>query len=331
MSSSSEPHRPSRDVFVAEELRTIRETLPASVIRAAVPSLVQLEISRGSHARLVLQAHFPSTYPQGTLSTQLKSSTLPVTALKRLEQLADSAAAERASLGQTAVLHVHAQLTRVVQRNMLLVAYDEVRALRSRFSTPAVSIETRDAKGDVRVSVSCANYFTLGVFTIPQAYPKEPCSFVVECSDCPPSLVTIFNAMTCEVGRKLIRPSPSQPPVVVHTLEPMVRFFVDKLAGRYPTETCQMCKRRMLPEVATDVSIPRPKPARIVRVYCSHLYHGGCLQKFLETPPFDKGKCCPSPGCGKRIFHQKFKTAANVDLAEQRWAHKVSVLQIQSL
>lgn len=323
MASSESTTCASREQVIAEELRSIREKLPESAIRVAVNHLVQLEIWRGRYARLVVQMHFPSTYPHSALCCELKSSTLPISALKRLEQLADNGAAERATTGQCAVLHVHAQLCRVVQRNLLLVAYDEVRALRSRYHAPGVVLETKDTKGEVRVIVSCANYETQGVFTLPPTYPVDSCVFSVQASDCPPSLVTIFTAMTNEVGRKLIRPIAAQPPVVAATLEKMVTFFIDQLAARYPMETCQMCKRRMLPEVSSEMSQARAKPARIVRVYCSHLYHGGCLQKFLETPPFDKGKFCPSPNCGKPIYHHKFKAAGNVTLAEQRWAHKV--------
>lgn len=319
---------PDRDAVIAAELQSIRDAVPAASVRAAVPGLVQLEIARSAHARLILQAHFPSTYPATALSVFLKSGTLPVSALKRLEQFADSAARERALDGLPAVLFVHERVARVVERNLLLLAFDDVRALRTRYATPAnfsVRIDTRDAKGEVTVSVVCANYSTIGRFTVPPEYPAKECAFEIDSSDVPPSLRTIFAAMTRETGRKLIKPDPKKSAVVVPTLRPMVTFFVDELAGRYPREKCQMCSRRMLPEVSADISIPRPKPARIIRLYCSHLFHSGCLAKYLETPPFDEGKVCPSPGCGKRIYHQKFKTAGNVKLAEKRWAQKVGI------
>lgn len=319
---------PDRDAFIAAELQSIRDNLPADSVRAAVPGLVQLEIARSPHARLILQAHFPSTYPATALSVFLKSGTLPVTALKRLEQFADSAARERSQAALPAVEFVYERVSRVVRHNFLLLASDEVRGLRARYEKPArfsVGIDTRDARGEVTVTVACANYTTVGRFAVPPEYPAKECAFEIEGSDVPPSLRTIFTAMTRETGRKLIKPDPKEPPVVAKTLRPMVEFFVDELAGRYPLEKCQMCSRRMLPEVAADISIPRPKPARIIRLYCSHLFHAGCLAKYLETPPFNEPKRCPSAGCGKRIYHQKYKTAGNVKLAEKRWAQKVRI------
>lgn len=321
-SSSAEPAVPlSRAETIAAEVAEIRAVLPPSVVKAASAGVVQLQVSRGDYARLVLQIHFSSAYPTKALSCQLKSNTLPITTLKRLEGSADNAAESQAKLGKPAVLFIYKLLDRVIQKNLLLFAFVEVNSLRRRYTPPEVVIETHDARGEVSVSVSCENYFTKGIFTLPKSYPVDPCSFDIETSQCPPSLVTIFSATTREKGRKLIHPKPSLPPVVVSTLEPMVRYFIDELAARYPKETCQMCKRRMLPGVASDSSAPRPKPARIVRLYCSHLFHGGCLKKYLETPPFDKGKVCPNPGCGKRIFHKNFK-AVDLKIAQTRWASK---------
>lgn len=76
----------------------------------------------------------------------------------------------------------------------------------------------------------------------------------------------------------------------------------------------------------------------IERVYCGHLFHHGCLDKFMKTPPFQgsstwkyasifrvainthvsDGKLCPK--CGKRIYHDKWNISPR--LAEERWAHK---------
>lgn len=314
----------NRDAIIAEELRTIHEQLEPSAVKVAVPSLVQLEISRGQYARLILQTHFPSTYPSCGLSCQLKSNTLPISALKKLEELADNTAAESAEKSEPAILTVHNVLNRVVQKNLLLVAYDEVQSLRSKYKPPDVTVSTRDTRGEVSITVSCSNYTSQGTITVPSTYPREACGFKLNSSDCPTSLQTIFEATTREKGRKLIRPKLSEPPVVANTLLPMARHFVDELAGRYPKEVCPICKKRMLPEIPSDDTIPRSMSARFIRLWCGHLYHGKCLQDYLETPPFHKAKVCPSAGCGKRIFHQKFKTAGNVKLAEERWAHKMA-------
>ena len=319
-----ESSQPSRDAIIAEELNSIRNELEASDIKVAVPSLVQLEISRGSYARLILQTHFPSTYPNCGLSCQLKSNTLPISAIKKLEELADDIAAKHAEKSKPGILGVHKVLNRVVQKNLLLVTFDEVHKLRSKFKPPDVTISTKDSRGEVIVTVLCANYRSEGIFIVPPTYPKEACGFKLNSSDCPKSLQTIFEATTREKGRKLIRPKLSEPPIIANTLLPMVTHFVDELAGRYPKEVCPICKKRMLPEISDNGSSPRSMSASFIRLWCGHLYHAKCLQEYLETPPFDKGKVCPSSNCKKRIFHAKFKQAANTKLAEDRWAHKMA-------
>ena len=51
------------------------------------------------------------------------------------------------------------------------------------------------------------------------------------------------------------------------------------------------------------------------RVYCGHAYHHDCLILYLKSPPFTGGKKCP--GCGNRIYHEKWKVTP--ELAEARW------------
>lgn len=74
------------------------------------------------------------------------------------------------------------------------------------------------------------------------------------------------------------------------------------------------------------------------RLYCGHLFHHGCLDKFMKKPPFHgkvhydpdnlhyiykiecsfaEGKKCPK--CSLRIYHDKWNISPK--LAEERWAH----------
>ena len=75
----------------------------------------------------------------------------------------------------------------------------------------------------------------------------------------------------------------------------------------------------------------------IERVYCGHLFHHGCMDRYMKTPPFESlycillgtppglihsilsdGKLCPT--CNLRIYHDKWNISPR--LAEERWAHK---------
>ena len=91
------------------------------------------------------------------------------------------------------------------------------------------------------------------------------------------------------------------------------RYFTPGI-GRYPVETCLVCRQRLFPEDPSKAIHNERAAAHVERIYCGHAYHHDCLILYLKTPPFDGGKKCL--GCGKRIYHEKWKVTP--ELAEAR-------------
>ncbi|CAM1294492.1 Uncharacterised protein g1028 [Pycnogonum litorale] len=97
---------------------------------------------------------------------------------------------------------------------------------------------------------------------------------------------------------------------------PIFNFLFEEVK-KYPSENCLVCRERCFPDNPDDVVTKETDGKHVERVYCSHAFHNDCLIKYMKTPPFQGGKKCP--GCGKRIFHEKWKLSPR--LAEERWAH----------
>jgi len=72
-------------------------------------------------------------------------------------------------------------------------------------------------------------------------------------------------------------------------------------------------------ECKTDKEKNERKQARAmrpVRTYCGCWYHYKCLNTFMTEPPF--GASCPSPGCGRRVFHPDWPD--DIKQLERAWA-----------
>jgi len=106
----------------------------------------------------------------------------------------------------------------------------------------------------------------------------------------------------------------------------------------------------VLPEYPEDIDADDNSDFFIERVYCGHLFHQGCLKKYLSEPPFPKGgKLCPAQRrhprsdaqtymgrpqgggaavsrapddavCGIKLAHDRW--VVSVKTAEARWAQK---------
>lgn len=92
-------------------------------------------------------------------------------------------------------------------------------------------------------------------------------------------------------------------------LRPIMEFLVKDSVKRYALEKCSLCSRPALPEdpevrtfrekLDTVVRtrehlifhfqmVSQMKPTdNVVRVYCSHIFHYGCMDKYMNKPPFN--------------------------------------------
>ena len=119
------------------------------------------------------------------------------------------------------------------------------------------------------------------------------------------------------------------------TIEPqpclyvLVKFLVDKVRGLVE-ETCPCCKERVLPLDPTELNSmygsnqtdkkqtksTTKKKMKPMRTYCGCWYHKPCLNTLLTEPPF--GIECPTPGCGRRVFHPDWP--GDIKQLEREWA-----------
>ncbi|KNC56190.1 uncharacterized protein AMSG_02204 [Thecamonas trahens ATCC 50062] len=113
-------------------------------------------------------------------------------------------------------------------------------------------------------------------------------------------------------------PEPSKTVEPRRSLLEVAQYLMSSVAN-YPTQPCQCCEEPVFPADPTELGKVTSKALQVERVYCGHFYHYGCLDVFLNSPPFNSdGKPCPA--CGKRIFHRKWSNDAKE--LESGWAHK---------
>lgn len=73
-----------------------------------------------------------------------------------------------------------------------------------------------------------------------------------------------------------------------------VKFLVEAIAD-FPTELCPVCKKKCLPDSASNIEANDLADNYVERVYCGHIYHQGCLKRYMREPPFTPGgKLCPA-------------------------------------
>lgn len=122
----------------------------------------------------------------------------------------------------------------------------------------------------------------------------------------------------------------------------LVIFLQEKIQN-VPDTNCPCCDKLALPadpnklkfmympvsECKSDKEKKDRKVARTmrpIRVYCGCWYHYKCLDKFITEPPF--GAECPTPGCGRRVFHPDWPD--DMKRLEREWAsHQARLREVE--
>jgi hypothetical protein len=81
----------------------------------------------------------------------------------------------------------------------------------------------------------------------------------------------------------------------------VAKFLIEDYACRMPVESCQACRKTVLPADPKNEAALNPKSdSRPMRTFCGHWLHWNCLNEWLTTPPFVRN--CPV--CtNRRIWH----------------------------
>ena len=299
-----------------KEIRAVCETqIPNSKVVAAVRDLVRIELEKTECKKLACCFIFPDNYPHNPILFELKSRTLSLKLLDGLTKVTEQEC--KKILGKPQILFATKFILKFIEDNPLCCCSEEISKVKSLLGPDDV-IKLSQKNSSVTLTISKEKYFVKCKLVIPDNYPKDRVE--VSLVDC--NFPRVFRAWFIENAKELARrcveaplkPKPSAPAFTVKpSLEPAVSFLVASVQ-RYPTEQCQVCRQRLFPPDPVHAVHNEKAAAHVERVYCGHAYHHDCLILYLKTPPFDGGKKCP--GCGKRIYHEKWKVTP--ELAEAR-------------
>lgn len=118
-------------------------------------------------------------------------------------------------------------------------------------------------------------------------------------SNLPITLVRFLNGQAKEIARKCVeapllldrtketfRAQPSLQRTLTFLIEATIDFHI---------EVCPICQQKCLPTSAECIDTNDNADNYIERVYCGHIYHQGCLKRYMREPPFPVGgKVCPA-------------------------------------
>ena len=305
--------------IIEDELKEVRaccETqIPGSKVVAAVEQLVRVELRKTDFKTIACCFMFPAQYPDKRILLELKSKTISQKLLAGLTRVAENECKE--SLGKPQILLVVKLIDKFIDENPLCCCSEEISKVKSLLG-PDDTVKLSQKNSAVNFTIKKDKYLLSVRVTIPDNYPQDKVD--VKLLDC--NFPRVFRVWFVENARELARrcveaplkPRPNAPPFVAQpSLETAVSFLVESVQ-RYPAEHCQVCRHRLFPPDPAMAVHNEKAAAHVERVYCGHAYHHDCLILYLKTPPFDGGKKCP--GCGKRIYHEKWKVTP--ELAEAR-------------
>jgi len=224
-------------------------------------------------------------------------------------------------LGKPQVLKLLKFLKSFLDDNPLSVCSEEVSLIKRELGE-CDQIKLKQKTSSLSIHVVKDSYFLKIKVYIPEEYPEQQVQIeILECNF-PKNFQKWFLGQSTEIARKCIekpfKPKPKDPPFQPKpSLWPALKFLIDEVK-RFPDELCQLCKEKCFNIDPIKCISEETDEKHIEKVYCGHIFHKGCLDTYMKTPPFHEGKRCPS--CKLRIYHDKWKVTPK--LAEERWAHQ---------
>lgn len=344
-----------------EEIRKLCENIvPNSKIIACTcgeSPLVRVDITEvESFRQLTVCLRFPENYPAEPILVELKSRTLSNKFLDGLTTLSEKHARQHLTKPQGLVVLKFVQ--QYLTKNPLCVCFDEIHDLRRDLGTENTpdQLKLKQRHSIVQLTAKGGEYFYKVSAFVPKEYPKQCVQLQNQDTNLPSILLRYLNEQSREIARQCV-----EPPVRLDKNEQLAFQPVPSLyralkfclaaTSDFHIESCPICDRDVLPKNPTQLELDDTKDTYIERVYCGHLFHQGCLRRYLQQPPFPKGgKLCPAKRrhprsdakyymggsssnekqpianadndhiCGIRLAHDRW--VADVKLAELRWAQK---------
>lgn len=113
------------------------------------------------------------------------------------------------------------------------------------------------------------------------------------------TLVRFLNGQAKEIARKCVEaPLLLDPKKETFHVQPSLQrtlTFLIEATVDFHIEVCPICKQKCLPTDGECIETSDTSDSYVERVYCGHIYHQGCLKRFMREPPFPAGgKVCPA-------------------------------------
>uniref|UniRef100_A0AAG5D2W0 RING-type domain-containing protein n=1 Tax=Anopheles atroparvus TaxID=41427 RepID=A0AAG5D2W0_ANOAO len=337
------------DDEVSEVSQLCESVIPKSTLITCLVSLVRVEIQQTTSRHLTICIRFPQNYPSEKLLLEFKSKTMSDLFLERFNQICDTKLAD--FVGNTQVIKILIFISDYLADNPLCIVLNELQNIRLRLSNSG-ELKLKQKTSSVNLYTRGGQYFYKATFTVPQNYPAERILWDACKSNLPYTLLLFVDGQAKEIARQCVEaPLRKQTanesfevkPSLQRTLEFIIAAILD-----FPSEKCPICAKCCLPTNPSEIFTTADSDELVVRMFCGHIYHQGCLKRFMSEPPFPPGgKTCPAPKkhprsdrrarefgryeqirspvfnatCGQRVAHDKWGLN-DVKSAEAKWAHQ---------
>lgn len=202
-----------------------------------------------------------------------------------------------------------------MRENPLCIVYDEIATIKSMLRPNNTKISNYDngelkcfqKSSSVLLTVNGGDYYYKAKFHIPETYPIRSIEWNEYKSNFPITLLRFLNGQALEISRKCVerplRMNDKEIFIAKPSLLKTLKFIVEATID-FHNELCPVCEIKVLPTNATNVESNDTSDHYVERVYCGHIYHQGCLKRFMREPPFPAGgKLCPAKKAHPRSDH----------------------------
>ncbi|KMY87814.1 uncharacterized protein LOC6730809 [Drosophila simulans] len=341
--------------FIDQEVTEFRakceKQVPHTKIIICSNSLIRVDIyPERPNRSMTMCLRFPENYPQSTqILVELKSRVYSEMLLTELTRLIDDYA--RDFLGKPQALQVLAFAQQYLTDNPLCVCLEEIKQLRADIKTGGTEsqLKLKQKNKSVELVAKGGRYTYRVTAVVPDSYPMQSVELRGQDSNLPAVLVRYLNGQSKEIARQCVEPPIRMSKEAlanfrpVRSLQRSLKFCLEATRD-FHTERCPICDSTVLPEYPEDIEKDDNADFFIERVYCGHLFHQGCLKKYLSEPPFPKGgKLCPaarrhprsdaqtymgrSQGGGANVSKTPEDTVCGIKLAHDRWVVSVKTAE----
>ena len=315
------------ETFILQELEKLNQRLPKQdgyTLITCNRSMVQVRVFCTECKQITIMFQFPAqNYPLNPILIELKSKTISPLLLKRLLAKCDEEA--KTFTGQAHIHKICYLISKFLQENPLSACAEELSFIKSKLIDPETdTLKQRLKTGSLVFSLKRGNYNIEFKLNVPNLYPVEPVEILMNNSNLPLHLCKIFNGQSREITRSCVNPPLAKKSEKAVQFKPspslklVAEFLITKCFRKCVSDICFICNSESLPIIPRFSNDPTDPFYPVMVLCCSHIYHYGCIDKFLRTPPFDDKKKCLA--CGQRVFHENWKDS--VKLMEEKWAYK---------